>query len=667
MNNVGNNMNFINDCNNFHNNIFNTNSEPINQPMIFNTMSNIFTNNNINSNSFQNMNDSFLNEISNILKQIYSSDINGKYQALVNLQILLQNNDNILNQNKIEEIFVAFNTLLSTLTKSIRANQEDGLIQNILENSQDIKLLKYLLDVYYYISNQYKFMSILNNEIIVYECYERLLMLISEKTLISNQYAKDLIQILNSIIMNFLNNCNVTISIISLIKIILNYKSNTDEYAQICTLAIKCLDKFRNFIFKLHNILNLNKIFECLYHFFSEFEKTNENLIPHNINEENALAMINSMICEFIKIYGDKIWDIYQQSLTNDIKRVDIHLKRSIEINLRDYRNNNFLMNNNFHIDTHFNNIINKNNNFNHMNMNNNNVQSINNNIIKIDKNRENNIAINLNNNNNEQNDIMNLVNNLKENGTMMDNEEKNNYYNKIVTLLRAKNQPVTLISTKLSHEYYSKIYELYHSFSQQNTSKTNIINNCHNIINCNNNNTLKVKLSLANRPKNKINQNNDKNIDFIVSDQSKRIQEYKNKLNSLTEKTNDNRVDIFSNNNFNTNFNFKGNMNDENRPINNYESNDLSILEKRRREIDEFSKINKANSQSIFNSQSDNPKINSSFNTSNIFGQNNTNANLNSNNNDNFCLSQNSVKNMKIYLENIRKKVNNANRNNDN
>ena len=256
--------------NSFQNNIFNSsNNEPRNQTFIFSSMNNIFTNNNsINSNFFQTENSS---KISLILKQIYSSDINGKYQALINLQKLLNKSDNYLNQKNIEEILASFNTLLSTLTKNIRINQEDGLIQNIFENNQDIKLLKYLLDVYYYLSSQYKLMSIVNNEIIVYERYERLFILISEKSLISNQYAKKVIEILNSIIMNFLSNCNVSLSIISLIKIILNYKSNTDEYAQICSLAIKCLDKFRKFIFKLHEILDMNKIFECIYHFFSEY------------------------------------------------------------------------------------------------------------------------------------------------------------------------------------------------------------------------------------------------------------------------------------------------------------------------------------------------------------------------------------------------------------
>ena len=92
--------------------------------------------------------------------------------------------------------------------------------------------------------------------------------------------------------MNFFNNCNVTLSIVSLIKLVINYKSSSDDYSQVCTLAIKGLDKFRNFISKLSSILDMKKIFETLFLFFSEFEKTNENLIPHNINEENALNII---------------------------------------------------------------------------------------------------------------------------------------------------------------------------------------------------------------------------------------------------------------------------------------------------------------------------------------------------------------------------------------
>ena len=407
-----NNINFKN--NNFNNTIFNNNQTLLNQPFqnnlintnILNTDLNFFTMIHNNINNYPQ------NDISNILKQIYSSDVNSKCNALTNLQLFLQNNENILGQKNIEEIFIAFNTLLSIITKSIKSNI-DLEINTILENSQDIKLLKNLLDVYYYLSNQFNIMTKMNNENIVYECYERLFIIITEKSLLSFQYATDLIKTLNSIIMNFFNFCNPTISIISLIKIILNYKSNTDEYGQMCTIAIKGLDKFKNYIVKLHNFLDLNKIFECLYHFFSEFEKTNENLIPHNINEKNSLAMINSMITEFIKLYGDKIWDIYNNSLNNEIKRVDIYLKRNILKNLREYKNNNFLLNNNFQIDNNFN-IIQNNNNIKNELASENNYKS------KNEINIENNMNKKANTYIEDKNDVMIYINKLKENVKIM-------------------------------------------------------------------------------------------------------------------------------------------------------------------------------------------------------------------------------------------------------
>ena len=44
------------------------------------------------------------------------------------------------------------------------------------------------------------------------------------------------------------------------------------------------------------------------------------------------------------------------------------------------------------------------------------------------------------------------------------------------------------------------------------------------------------------------------------LTEQAKRIQEYKNKFNSLTERSNmDNSNDVFNNNKFGNNFNFKG------------------------------------------------------------------------------------------------------------
>ena len=628
---------------------------------IYNQRSNIFNNiNNMNTNSFNNNNINMINQnilntdlnfrnlslvqqslnesndITFILKQLYSSNINTIFQSLYNLQNIIKNNDSVLTNKTVEEIFIAFNTLLSNITKNLKSNYLDDLeIDNLIESNQDIKLLKYLLDVYSLLSSQYNLMNSLNNETIVYECYERLFIIITEKSLISYQNGTNLIQNLNSIIMNFFSNCNVSLSICSLIKLALNYKSASDDFSQVCTLAIKGLDKFRNFIPKLNNILDMKKIFETLFIFFSEYEKTNINLLPHNINEENTLNIINMIIAEFIKIYGDKIWGVYHASLDDDMKRIDIHFKRSIEIGLKEYNQSQIYFNKNTLMQ-----MANK--------------YNFNNNLISDKNNIVTNNNENINNISEDKTDIIYYVNKLKDQGTLMTEEEKNKCYNEIVSLLHEKNEPITSLSTQLDKEYYSKLYELYHSSS---------INNKEN----NSKNNSKPKLSISNgqRDKQSINKNSS---DFTLTEQAKRIQEYKNKFNSLTERTNvdNNNNDIFSNKC--NNFNFKGKINDENNQINGdndsiINNNILFDLENRKRQLDELSKGNNGfNSKSIFNSQSDIPVMNTSYLTGNIFGNNNNYSNLSINNDNNF-MSQSSknyelVKNMKKNLDHIRLRV---------
>ena len=628
---------------------------------IYNQRSNIFNNiNNMNTNSFNNNNINMINQnilntdlnfrnlslvqqslnesndITFILKQLYSSNINTIFQSLYNLQNIIKNNDSVLTNKTVEEIFIAFNTLLSNITKNLKSNYLDDLeIDNLIESNQDIKLLKYLLDVYSLLSSQYNLMNSLNNETTIYECYERLFIIITEKSLISYQNGTNLIQNLNSIIMNFFSNCNVSLSICSLIKLALNYKSASDDFSQVCTLAIKGLDKFRNFIPKLNNILDMKKIFETLFIFFSEYEKTNINLLPHNINEENTLNIINMIIAEFIKIYGDKIWGVYHASLDDDMKRIDIHFKRSIEIGLKEYNQSQIYFNKNT--------LMQMANKYNF----NNSLISDKNNIVTNNNENRNNIS-------EDKTDIIYYVNKLKDQGTLMTEEEKNKCYNEIVSLLHEKNEPITSLSTQLDKEYYSKLYELYHSLS---------INNKEN----NSKNNSKPKLSISNgqRDKQSINKNSS---DFTLTEQAKRIQEYKNKFNSLTERTNvdNNNNDIFSNKC--NNFNFKGKINDENNQINGdndsiINNNILFDLENRKRQLDELSKGNNGfNSKSIFNSQSDIPVMNTSYLTGNIFGNNNNYSNLSINNDNNF-MSQSSknyelVKNMKKNLDHIRLRV---------
>ena len=663
MNNIENNigLNNMNNPYNQRNNIFNQNSYNNN----FNNMNSFNNNNMIHQNQqIMNINQNILNtdlnfhnpsliqqglntpnEISFILKQLYSSDMITKFKSLLNLQNIIKNNDSLLTNKTVEEIFIAFNTILSMITNNLKSNYIDDLeIDNLIESNQDIKLLKYLLDVYSFLSSQYKLMNNLSNENIVYECYERLFIIITEKSLISYQHGTNLIQNLNSIIMNFFSNCNVTLSIMSLIKLTLNYKSASDDYSQVCTLAIKGLDKFRNFISKLNNILDMKKIFETLYIFFSEYEKTNVNLIPHNINEENALNMVNSIIMEFIKIYKDKIWGVYHASLDDDMKRIDIHFKRSIELNLKEYNQSQIF------IDT--NSLMQMANKYN-----------FNNNLITDEKNMVVHNNENENNISEDKTDVMYFVNKLKEQGKLMKDDEKNNCYNEIVSLLREKNEPITSISTKLDKEYYSKIYELYHSLSINNKSDISIDNNTKD--------KQKPKLSISNGQRDKQSSvNTNKNSsDFTLTEQAKRIQEYKNKFNSLTERTNidNNSNDIFSNK-CNNNFNFKGKINDENNQINGendsiINNNILFDLENRKRQLDELSKNNNGfNSKTIFNSQSDIPVMNNSYLTGNIFGNQNNYSKLSFNNDNNF-MSQSSknyelVKNMKKNLDHIRLRV---------
>ena len=210
--------------------------------------------------------------------------------------------------------------------------------------------------------------------------------------------------------------------------------------------------------------------------------------------------------------------------------------------------------------------------------------------------------------------------------------------------------------------ESSSKIYELYHSYDHRNSSINNNDNNTNNNIiskNASKANTIKIKLT--NGPKNKQNQNNSKINNFMLTDQGKRIQEYRNKYNTLTDKGNNdnNHVDIFGNANFNI-------KNNENKPLNgNNEINHLHYLEKRKKEIDDLIKVNEINSKSAFNSQSDIPQVNTSFFTNKNILNNNSNLNFSLfNEKNNSQSSMELAKNMKIKLEHIRENLNKQKKN---
>ena len=144
-----------------------------------------------------------------------------------------------------------------------------------------------------------------------------------------------MLSILNTIILCLLTNINKTLTIKELIKIISNYKSNNQD-PLVCSLSIKCLDKIIKILSQNQNKIDNNIIFVSIYKFFISYERTNKNLEAKNNEEKNALLIINSLISEYVKIYNNTIWEIYHKALDNNMIKMDIYFKRTIEILLKE-------------------------------------------------------------------------------------------------------------------------------------------------------------------------------------------------------------------------------------------------------------------------------------------------------------------------------------------
>ena len=489
-------------------------------------------------------------ELTNYIYALYGKDISNKNIALIEIKKILVHSTNVNNIRKehIKEILSAFNNLLSLITSDIKSKKS-----NIDKN--EIILLRYLLDDYLYISNGKSFINNIEDDKVIYSSYEKLFLIISENEFISHNYGTEIINIINKIILWLLTNFNETLTIIVLIKIISDYKSNLIEN-QICSFSIKCLDKFRKILSQIQNKIDNNLIFVTFYKFYNEFSKTNKNLETHNNNEKNSLLMINYMISEYINIYSNSIWDIYNESLDDDMKKFDIYLKRTIETLMKE-KNSNRLFES------------------------------------------KSNISCQSNQDNNKEfiEDLFFYINTLKEKGNTMNEDEKNDYYCEIVNLLRVTNVDLSIVSNNLKGEMLSKIFELYYGINS--CKKTEELSS--------------LSLQQSKEEKNKIKSKGDKspveqfgypkkNIKFDltekgknttkkekeISEQSKRILEYKKKYESLTDNKNKDK-----------NFEDK---NKENRPLNqNSETiEDNNFIKNTKKKLDELTeeneKINKDN-----------------------------------------------------------------------
>ena len=498
-----------------------------------------------------------LNELLNYIQLLDSDDIPLKIMSLSEIKkILIHLEDNKdFDSNYINDILNSFNRLLFSWNLKIKS-QKEAIDKN------DISLIRYLLDDYIFLASKKILINSISDENLIYNCYEKLFILISsnEVKLLSN--GCEILSIINTTILCLLTNLSKTLTIISLIKLISLYKSNQD-YPLISSLAIKCLDKIIKIFPKIKNNIDNNPIFITIYNFFLEFSQMNQNLQPNNEKENNALLMIDELIKQYIYIYGDDIWNIYQNSLDDNMLKFDVYFKREIELLYKEI------------------------------------------NLDKIIKNNSNKSLGGItnfdNNNNNDDNfkEIMNYVNELKNNCINMNEQERNNCYFEIISLLRINNLDISILKDKIDNDIKDKIFELYYGIKEDIESKKSIQ---FSQLNGEDSNSQFI-----------FPENNDYDIKKPkkISEQSKRILDYKNKIKYLTES------DSLRNNNTSIK------ENDENKQM-----NDNIFIQDKMKQLEEITQQNKSKKKNS-------PNINKN---NNIFDK---------------------ISNMKKKLNEIRQKIN--------
>ena len=494
-------------------------------------------------------------ELSNYIKNIYDNNITNKNISLIEIKKILIHSieKNTININQIKDIIKAFNNLLYYITKKIKEKKAN------IDNNE-ITLLRYLLDDYIFMANKKSLINNIEDSDIIYNSYEKLFLLLSSKEIKNINYGSDILGIVNNIILCLLTNFQKTFTIRELIKIISKYKSNTND-SLICSLSIKCLDKFIKILSKIQNQIDNNIIFVTIYDFFIDFERTNKNLETNNNDEQNALLIINSLISEYVTIYNNSIWEIYHKALDNNMLKMDIYFKRTIEILLKE-------------INTKI--IKNKNNNIFTQKITDNNSKSSDNEFIQ---------------------EILSYVNELKTQGDKLTPEEQYNTYCEIVSILRINKINISILSNKIDGDIFSKIFELYYGINSNEESQqlskgsATQTQTTKNIIQKNKNNEKKIIKKRKNvspikkdeKSKNEIkskqhnvkktNNNSRQKKVKEKSEQSKRIIEYNNKIKYLTE-SNKNRnqrmINRENNENIPMNNNIKNNTNNTNELVEN-------------------------------------------------------------------------------------------------
>ena len=464
-----------------------------------------------------------IDELENYIKLLDNDDIPLKIMSLSEIKKILIHLENKkeFDAHHINDILNVFNKLAYSLNLKIKSQKE-----KIEKN--EISLIRYLLDDYIYIASKESLINSIMDENLIFNCYEQLFLLISSNEIKSLSNSSEILSIINNIILCLLTNFDKTFTIISLIKLVSLYKSSQD-YSLISSLAIKCLYKIIKIFPKIKTKINNNKIFISIYNFFFEFSQINQNLEPNNENENNALLIIDELIKQYIYIYGDNIWNIYHNSLDDNMLKFDVYFKRTIELLFKEL------------------------------------------NYEKISKNKLNiNFGVIPDDGNNDDIllEIMNYVNKIKNNGINMNEQERNNCYFEIVSLLRINNIDISILKDKIDNDIMDKLFELYYGLKEDFESKKSIQ---FSTLNEEFNNKLIIpQMNYYDLKKSK-----------KISEQSKRIIDYKKKIKYLTEN------DSLRNNDTSIK------ENDENKQMNNFIQDKMEQLE----EISQKNKVKQKNS----------------------------------------------------------------------
>ena len=149
-----------------------------------------------------------------------------------------------------------------------------------------------------------------------------------------------------------------------------------------------------------------------------------------------AIVLKDLVAALSVTIYNNSIWEIYHKALDNNMLKMDIYFKRTIEILLKEINSKI---------------IKNKNNNISTQKITDNNSKSSDNEFIQ---------------------EILSYVNELKTQGDKLTPEEQYNIYCEIVSILRINKINISILSNKIDGDIFSKIFELYYGINSNEESQ---------------------------------------------------------------------------------------------------------------------------------------------------------------------------------------------------